>query len=306
MLLEEKNRQILLFASSYEKEILCENLAVLEHNSFICMGTKPCELRHSHVMATAARRHVLGMKHRSGSSHAGSALSIVDILAVLYFRVLAVQPGDPTNPDRDRFILSKGHASAALYATLALRGFFPESRLDGFFRNNGALPGHVDMTAAPGIEASSGSLGHGLSLGIGMAIALRKDAPHRRVFVLCGNGEMDEGSVWEAIMFASRFRLGNLVLVVDHNRLQGYATEGEAYLQPLVERIRSFGWDAVEANGHDHEALEHELLRRSDRPLAIVANTIKGKGVSFMEDQFVWHYRSPNAEQYAAAIKELE
>ena len=302
----ENGKEVILFATSYEKEILSENAAVLRQNTFICIGTRPRRVQYSHILGTAVRRHILGMKHRSGSSHAGSALSITDILAVLYGKVLNVDPTNPCKRDRDRFILSKGHASAALYATLAESGFFPTENLQGFYTNDGALPGHVDMTAAPGIEASSGSLGHGLSLGLGMALAQKADSIDARVFVLCGNGELDEGSVWEAIMYAPRKALDNLVLIIDHNRLQGYTTDGEDQGESIARRIAAFGWRVLDVDGHDHEALTAALMQKSDCPLAIVAETVKGKGVSFMENEFVWHYKSPNAEQYSQAMQELE
>ncbi|HEY0961536.1 MAG TPA: methyltransferase domain-containing protein [Pseudomonadales bacterium] len=303
---KEKGREIIVFASSYEKQILTENGPALGRNTFICVGSSPRRVQHTNMMASAIRRHVLRMKHGSGSSHSGSALSIADILAVLYFKVLDVDPADPRKPDRDRFLLSKGHASAALYATLAERGFFPVEKLQGFFRNGGVLPGHVDMTAVPGIEASSGSLGHGLSLGLGMALALRRDVPGKRVFVLCGDGEMDEGSVWEAIMYAPRIGLDNLALIVDQNGLQGYAPDGAEQGEPLAARIAAFGWHAIEVDGHDHEALAAALAQKPGRPLAIVAKTVKGKGVSYMENAFIWHYKSPNEQQLAQALKELE
>ena len=305
-LLGEQGRNIILFASSYEREILSANIEALRRNTFICVGPAPRRVQYSNQVAAVIRRHVLGMKHRSGSSHVGSALSITDILAVLYLRILDVDPTNPLKTDRDRFLLSKGHASAALYATLAECGFFDREKLQGFFRNGGALPGHVDMTAVPGIEASSGSLGHGLSIGIGMALALRRDAPGKRVFVLCGDGELDEGSVWEALMYAPRKNLDNLVLIVDNNRLQGYAVDGCGTGSDLSVRIAALGWHAIDVNGHDHEALADALSLRPGRPLALIAETVKGKGVSFMENEFVWHYKSPNEQQLAQALKELE
>jgi transketolase len=305
-LLHETGREIIVFASSYEKEIIARNAAALKRNVFVCVGSSPRRVQYTNKVADTVRCHILGMKHRSGSSHVGSALSITDILAVLYFRVLDVDPEKPRAPSRDRFILSKGHASAALYATLAERGFFAVEKLQGFFRNGGSLPGHVDMTAAPGIEASSGSLGHGLSLGLGMALALKQDAPGKRVFVLCGNGEMDEGSIWEAIMYAPRKGLDNLILIVDHNRLQGYVLDGTEQGECLSARIAAFGWQALDVDGHDHDALAQALTRKSDRPLALIAHTIKGKGVSYMENEFIWHYKSPDEQQLAQALKEFE
>ena len=305
-LLKQRDREVIVFASSYEKEILNENSAALSCNTFICIGSSPRRVQRTNRVADTIRCHILGMKHRSGSSHVGSALSITDILTVLYFKVLDIDPRKPAKADRDRFILSKGHASAALYATLAERGFFPVEKLQGFFRNGGSLPGHVDMTAAPGIEASSGSLGHGLSLGLGMALALKQDAPGTRVIVLCGDGEMDEGSVWEAIMYAPKKGLDNLILIVDQNRLQGYTPDGEEQGERLSVRIAAFGWQTLDVDGHDHEALIQALALKPGRPLALIAKTIKGKGVSYMENEFIWHYKSPNEQQFAQALKELE
>jgi len=303
---EERGREVLVLATSYEKEILAANDAALQHNTFVCIGAEPRRVNYTNRIANTIRGHVLGMKQRSGSSHVGSALSLTDILTVLYFSVLDIDPECPAKPERDRFILSKGHASAALYATLAERGFFPVDKLQGFFCNGGELPGHVDMRAVPGIEASSGSLGHGLSLGLGMALALKYDRCDKRVFVLCGDGEMDEGSVWEAVMYAPRKGLNNLVLVVDHNRLQGYVADGEQQGLGLSARLAAFGWQVLDVDGHDHAALKQALTLQPERPLAIVARTIKGKGVSFMENEFSWHYKSPDALQLAQALKELE
>jgi transketolase len=248
------------------------------------------------------------MAHASKASHTGSALSIVDMLTVLYFSVLRVDPDQPSCPDRDRFILSKGHASAALYATLAERGFFSNSLLKTFYQDGGALPGHVDFTAVPGIEASAGSLGHGLSLGAGMALAMRTDQINARVFVLMGDGELNEGSAWEALMFVPHHKLTRLTVIVDCNNYQGYGSTAEVLnMDPLSQKLNTFGWDVNEVDGHDLVALDNALKKEpGSRPLAVLAKTVKGKGVSYMEDEFVWHYRSPNDDQLSLALEELK
>lgn len=254
------------------------------------------------------RRFVIQMAHASGASHTGSALSIVDLLAVLYFKVLDVDPEHPEKPDRDRFILSKGHASAALYATLAERGFIDKSLLKTYYLDGGTLPGHVDFTAVPGIDASAGSLGHGLSLGAGMALALRHDQAGSRVFVLMGDGELNEGSVWEALMFIPHRQLRNITVIVDCNNYQGYGASADVLnMSPLDQKLAAFGWQVVVINGHDFAEIENALQADSgEKPRIVLANTVKGKGVSFMEREFIWHYKSPDAGQLARALKELE
>jgi len=265
----------------------------------------------SHPLADQARRirrQVVEMVTRSRSSHVGACLSIADALTVLYFRILRVDPARPEDPDRDRFILSKAHGSAALYATLAERGFFPVERLRGFYVDGGTLPGHLDRSAAPGVETSGGSLGHGLSIGVGMALANRLDGRPSRVVVLVGDGECNEGSVWEAAMLAGHHRLSNLTVLVDNNRIQSLGRVEEVIAQPnLAERWRAFGWDAEDVDGHDLAALEDALGRpAAQRPRAFILHTVKGKGVSFMEDKLLWHYRSPDEAEYQQAMKELE
>ena len=259
-------------------------------------------------VSKSIRRSVVEMAHRSYASHTGSALSIVDILTVLYFRVLNIDPDEPKAESRDRFILSKGHASAALYATLAERGFFSKKKLDGYYIDAGELPGHVDCTAVPGIEAAAGSLGHGLSLGAGMALASRMNKSDARVFIIVGDGEMNEGSVWEALMFIPYQQLVNVTVIVDCNKYQGYGASADVLdLTPLEDKFRSFGWQVRAVDGHDHEELERVLSCRNEgRPLAVLADTVKGKGVSYMENQFVWHYKSPDDDQLRQALKELE
>ena len=252
------------------------------------------------------RKSILTMMHYSKSSHIGACFSVVEILYALYFDVLNIDPNNPQKPDRDIFILSKAHASAALYATLAHRGFFPMEWLDRYYIDDGILPGHLDMDAAPGIECSAGSLGHGFSIGLGMAIArtIRKEPGH--VFVLLGDGECNEGSVWEAAMLAGTLKLKNLTIIIDYNHLQGMGREVINQTN-LAERFKVFGWNSVDVDGHDLELLKQTLsVAEQEAPFAIVAHTIKGKGVSFMEDRLEWHYKSPNDEEFARALAELE
>jgi len=252
------------------------------------------------------RKSLLKAISKSNSSHSGSALSVVDILTVLYFKILDIDPEDPNKVDRDRFILSKGHASIALYSTLAERGYFPIKLLDQFYCDNGILPGHLDKEAVPGVEVSSGSLGHGLSIGLGMAIASKVDEINYKVVVVCGDGELNEGSMWEAIMFAPQKNLDNLTLIVDYNKLQGYGKTSEVIdLEPLRDKFLAFNWSVIEINGHDFNKIENALLKKSKIPKVIIAHTIKGKGVSYMENELAWHYRSPNKEQLKQAIDEL-
>lgn len=252
------------------------------------------------------KKSILYMAHYSKSSHVGSCLSIADILYTLYFKVLKVDPYNPRQYDRDKFILSKGHGSAALYATLAERGFFPKKYLDRFYTNSGILPGHVDMTVAAGLEASAGSLGHGLSIGVGMAIGNKQMNNPGRIYVLLGDGECNEGSVWEAIMLASHLKLSNLTAIVDFNQLQGFGRTNDVISQKnLAERWQAFGWEVYEVNGHNVHELELVFNKPHNSPKVVIAHTIKGKGVSFMEDKLEWHYNSPNDEQYALALCEL-
>lgn len=250
---------------------------------------------------------ILSMTHYAKASHIGSCLSIADILYTLYFKILKIDPCHPQKEERDKFILSKGHASAALYATLAEKGFFPTAYLSQFYSNNGILPGHVDMTVVPGLEASAGSLGHGLSIGLGMAIANQQQNNPGQIYVLLGDGECNEGSVWEAIMLASHLRLSNLTAIVDCNKLQGFGYTREIMQQEnLAERWRVFGWEAYEVDGHDVDELVRELNHPHHRPKVIIAHTIKGKGVSFMENKLEWHYKSTNDKEYVLALAELE
>ncbi|HSV74215.1 MAG TPA: transketolase [Chthonomonadales bacterium] len=270
-------------------------------------STPPTDTRE---LALRIRLHALRMTSQGGSSHIGAILSMADIVAVLYGGVLRIDPQRPDWPDRDRFILSKGHAGAGIYAVLAERGFFPIEKLDTHYANGSDLSGHVSHRGIPGVELSTGSLGHGLSVGAGLAYGARLGDAAWRTVVLMGDGECDEGSVWEAALFASHHRLDNLVAIVDHNKLQSLTTvESTLGLEPFADKWRAFGWEVVDVDGHDHEALDAAFSRippRPGSPTCVLAHTVKGKGVSFMEDSVLWHYRTARGEEYVAAVRELE
>ncbi len=260
--------------------------------------------------ANLIRRRSIQMVHRAGVGHPGGDFSSADILSVLYFAVLRVDPGNPLAPDRDRFIMSKGHCSGALYATLAAAGFFPVEELDTYMQPLSRLNGHPDRNKVPGVEASTGSLGHGLPIGAGLALAAKMDGALWRTFVLVGDGELQEGSNWEAAMMAAHYGLDNLTVIVDRNRLQqGDATENTARLEPLSEKWRAFGWGVLEVDGHDHPALLNVFNRlpaEIGKPTCVIAHTHKGKGVSFMEDRVEWHHHVPSADELDRALRELE
>jgi transketolase len=252
------------------------------------------------------RKTIIHMVHYSKSSHVGTSLSMVDILSILYFKIMNIDPRNPKKPDRDKFILSKGHGSAALYATLAERGFFPKEYLDKYYIDGGILPGHLDMEAVPGIEASTGSLGHGLSVGLGMAIANQQKSNTGHIYVLLGDGECNEGSVWEAVMLASTLQLKNFTAIVDYNKLQSFGRTNEIICQEnIAERWRAFGWEAYEVDGHNLDELEKVFNLKQSGPKVIIAHTVKGKGVTYMENKLEWHYKSPDNDQYNEALKEL-
>ena len=250
------------------------------------------------------RKRIFRIMHYSNSSHIGGCLSCIEILYTLYFKVMDCEKIKMKSPDRDIFILSKGHNSVALYVTLAYAGFFPIENLDKYYIDDGILPGHLDMTVVNGIECSSGSLGHGPAIGLGFAIAKNLNKNYGRVFVLIGDGECNEGSVWEAIMLASTLKQKNYVLIIDYNHLQGFGRDVINQTN-LGERFKAFGFKVIEINGNNINEIIL-ALDYCDGPIAIIANTIKGKGVSFTEDSLEWHYRSPNSEQLKAALKELE
>jgi len=256
------------------------------------------------------RKTVLAMVHSSGSAHVGTSLSAVDILVSLYFKTLRIDPAKPDDPNRDRLILSKGHGCAALYATLVGRGFADRKILDGFSKDGGTLWGHSTWKTMPGIEASTGSLGHGLPIGVGMAIAAKADKASRRVFVVLGDGECDEGSVWEAAMLAGHLKLSNLVAIVDYNKIQSLGSVKEVLdLEPFAAKWLAFGWSAKEVNGHSHDEIINALSSlpfEHGKPSVLIAHTVKGKGVSFMENELAWHYKSPDAGQLKAAYGEID
>lgn len=260
-------------------------------------------------LAWRIRRHGVEMTHLSGGSHIGSILSVADIVAVLYAGAANVRGDDPRWAERDRIILSKGHAGASIYAALAESGFFDVDELRTHYADGSRLSGHVSHKGVPGVEFSTGSLGHGLSVGAGMAYAAKKDGKRHRVFVILGDGECDEGSVWEAALVAHHYGLGNLVAIIDHNRMQSLDfCENTIALHPFADKWRAFGWNVVELDGHDHGQLADafEECRDSAKPTVIIAETIKGKGISFMEQDILWHYRFPHeGEEYDGAVAEL-
>jgi len=260
-------------------------------------------------LALNIRKNVVRMTHLAESSHIGSMLSIADIIAVLYGEVLNKNVNEPQWSYRDRFILSKGHAGAAVYAVLAEVGYFPIEKLNQYYSNGSIFCGHISHKVS-GVEVSSGSLGHGLSIGVGMALAAKKDFKKHRVFVLLSDGECDEGSVWEAVLFAAHHKLSNLIAIIDYNKIQSLApTKDTIQLEPFRDKWISFGWDVKEVDGHNHEELIGELdfdISKKEKPTCIIAHTIKGKGVSFMESKVLWHYRFPHEEEYVQAMKELE
>ena len=260
-------------------------------------------------LATAIRRHVLGMTHSSGASHVGAAFSCADILAVLYTSVLRVDPSSPDWPERDRFILSKGHACSALYAALAERGFFSTDHLDTFYQNGSHLFGHVTHGHIPGVEVSTGSLGHGLPIACGMALTAKRAGAAHRYFALLSDGECDEGSTWEAVLFAGHHRLDNLVAIIDYNKIQSLGrVEDVLDLHPLGAKWEAFRWAVREVDGHNLDEMENALTGvpiEPGKPTCIIAHTVKGKGVSFMENQVLWHYRAPNDEELGRASAEI-
>ena len=265
---------------------------------------------HVRVRANWMRQRLLKMIVDAGQGHPGGDLSAADIIAALYFDSLRIDPANPNAPDRDRFVMSKGHCTGALYTALAGAGFFPEAELDTYLKPLSRLNGHPNRTYLPGVETNTGPLGHGFPVAVGIAVAGQIDGADQHVFVLTGDGELQEGSMWEAAMFAAHRGLSNLTVIVDRNGLQqGAKTEDTNSLEPLADKWRAFGWDVVGIDGHDHAmilaALDAARQPRT-RPCVIIADTHKGQGVSFMRDQAGWHHGVPNAEQYAQAISELE
>jgi transketolase len=263
----------------------------------------------SEAFARRVRMDVIDMVHRARAAHVASSLSVVDILAVLYASVLEHRPDDPMWADRDRLVLSKGHAAAAGYAALARSGYFDPAHLATYCANDSDLAGHLTASGLPGVEMSTGSLGHGLPFGAGVALAARREERRYHVFVVMSDGECDEGTTWETALIASQHRLGNLCAVIDANGIQSLGRISDVVeLEPLTDKWAAFGWDVAEIDGHDHAALEAALKpqgRVGDPPKMVIARTVKGKGVSFMEDDNLWHYRPPDDAERAAALAEL-
>ena len=260
------------------------------------------------TLAKQMRVEALQMVHRAKASHIGSALSICDIVAVLYGQVLRLDPKQPNAPQRDRFILSKGHACVAVYAALAETGFFPVDDLLEYGQDHSVLMNHISHKVA-GVEFSTGSLGHGLPFGTGKALAAKRSKQDWRTFVLLSDGELGEGSNWEAMMFAAHHQLDNLVAIVDYNKLQSLTTVDKTLrVEPLADKARAFGWAVREVDGHDHTSMSGLLETATweeDKPSFLIAHTTKGKGVSFMENSVDWHYKSPSADQLAQALEEI-
>lgn len=260
--------------------------------------------------AKAIRRKIIELTNRANMSHIGGALSIVDIVNALYFKIMNINPSNPEKNDRDKFILSKGHCGLALYSTLARRGYFSEEDLQSYCQDKSKFKGHVDIFTAPGIEATTGSLGHGLSMGAGMALANKINKNPGRVYVLLGDGECQEGSVWEAAITASRLGLDNLIAIIDANGLQGFnKCEDILPKNRLKDMWKSAGWSLKEINAHDYTEIMpcfESIPFRKSKPNLVFANSIKGKGVSFMENKLEWHYKSPNLAQLKEALEELK
>ena len=286
-----------------------ESYEALVHSGFA--GGKP-DVSRAEVLAWLIRRNGLEMSRISRGSHIGSVFSVAEIIAVLYTGILHVDPRNPQMPERDRMILSKGHAGSAVYAALAETGFFPVEQLKTHYANGSILSGHVSHKGVPGVEVSTGALGHGLGMGVGMALGAKMDGARWRTYVVLGDGECDEGSVWEAALQAAQYKLDRLIAVVDYNHMQSLTTvEDTLRLEPFEQKWKDFGWNAESVNGHDTDALIAAFGRAKEnagsrKPYVILAHTVKGKGVSFMENNILWHYRTPQGEEYDAALKELE
>lgn len=258
-------------------------------------------------LAKAARIEILKMTSFAKASHVGSALSVVDILSVLYSGVTNIRTDNISAKDRDVVILSKGHAASALYSVLALRGFFPKEFLDSYCGNGAKLGGHVTSSELAGVELSTGSLGHGLPYGLGIALSRKIGGDKGKVFVIMSDGECDEGTTWESALLANHHELTNLVVIIDRNRIQSLKdTEETLKLEPFQRKWENFGWNSIDVDGHDFSALSKAMIDENDGPKVIIANTTKGRGVSFMENSVLWHYRSPNDEELSSAIAEIE
>lgn len=263
----------------------------------------------SEKLAWKVRLDTIHMVHRAHASHIGAVLSVVDILAVLYTDILHIEPDRPQMPDRDRLVLSKGHAGAAIYAVLAECGFFPRVELEKYYSDGSVYSGHVSQKGIPGIELSTGSLGHGACVACGMALAAKRMHKEYRVYAIVGDGECEEGSIWEMALFAHKYELDNYTVIIDHNKMQAMGTcEDVIALGSLAEKWKAFGWNVIEVlDGNDHDQLREAFSKRVQYiPNVIIAHTVKGKGISFMEGNLTWHYRDPQGEEYENALRELK
>ena len=259
--------------------------------------------------ALTIRQHIVNMIHKAGSGHPGGSLSAVEILTALYFHIMNIRPEEPDWKDRDRFILSKGHSCPVLYAALAEKGYFPVKKLNTLRKIDSILQGHPDMKKTPGVDISSGSLGQGLSVGVGMALSAKLDKKKYHTYVLLGDGELQEGQVWESAMSAAHYKLDNLTAIIDYNGLQVDGKVSEIMeISPVREKWQNFNWDTIEIDGHNFNQILNALAKAKEsrsKPFAIIARTIKGKGVSFMENEVDWHGRSINDKELEIALKEL-
>jgi transketolase len=264
----------------------------------------------SEQLAWLIRRHGIEMTHISHGSHIGAILSVADIVAVLYNDVANISPENLKDENRDRIILSKGHAGAAIYAALAEKGFFDRAELKTHYADGSRLSGHVSHKGVPGVEFSTGSLGHGACVAAGMALNAKLDKKPYYTYAIVGDGECDEGSIWEMALFANQFKLNQFVVIVDHNKMQSLDfCENTLSLAPFAEKWKAFGWNVLDIDGHNHDELRAALnaaKQSTEKPTVIIANTVKGKGISFMEFDILWHYRFPHdGEEYEGALKEL-
>lgn len=258
-------------------------------------------------LANKARRQIISMTYRSKASHVGSALSVVDILATLYSGAANINFGNLNSEIRDVVILSKGHAAAALYSVLALTNFFPVKLLESYCEDGALLGGHVTSRGIPGVELSTGSLGHGMPFGVGIAISRKNSGLKGKIIVVISDGECNEGTTWESALLANHHKLNNLIIIIDRNRLQSLmSTEDTLMLEPLEEKWQSFGWNTKKIDGHNHDEIRSGILNYSDKPICIIADTVKGKGIPFMENKVLWHYKPPSEEEYLSAMEILD
>ncbi len=266
-------------------------------------------VRELEIAATKVRIGIIEGVHSAKAGHPGGSLSVADLMTYLYMHRLNVDPSEPDYPERDRVVLSKGHAAPALYAALALRGFFPMEEMKTLRKIDSRLQGHPDCLKVPGVDASTGSLGQGISIACGMALSGKISCAHYKVYAILGDGELDEGEVWEAAMFASHYQLDNLVAVVDNNDLQIDGRIGDVMSPyPITDKFEAFGWNVISINGHDFNEMEHafdQAERVMQKPTVIVMRTTKGKGVSYMENVLDWHGKAPNDEEFAVAMDDL-